>query len=464
MSVPITGALIAVLGLWLFCFSPRLLYGAMIISIPFSATAVANLGSAVEGKGIAAWLFLGTLWVIRDGASRLPVWRKQGWLLTHRARWALLGFLGAVVVSLSVPLVLNGTAWLPDPDALGTQTVAIQFSFYNVTQTGYLAFGVLLTILTAAENCRTSRLFYTLRLYVGSCVFVAAWGLLQFWCNVTGYTYPDYIFNTSATAAAFGYKEAVALGAGAFGRISSAALEPSVLAEELLIALVVLLVSIKIGRPLLSKTWDRVAIGVIVATLVASTSTTAYTGLLMGFVIAAVTMTRARRPAKFYFVIAGALSGLALLVATLVPFVGQLASAVLTDKLQTGSGMDRMHSISMAAKDFLHYPILGAGWHTVTCSDTVFLILANTGLVGIITFGWFVLPVIRGLWADVKCQTWGAMVLLPTIALALVLAEAVGLSYAAGYIWLVLGLGTGALVASRNEASSRKLDGMIPAI
>lgn len=436
----------------------------MIVSMPFSATAVANLYSGGEGKGIAAWLFLGTLWVIREAISGSPVWRRRGWRLTYRARWALLAFLGAVAVSLCVPLVLNGTAWLPDPDPLGVQTVAIQFSFYNVTQTGYLAFGVLLAILTAAENYRTSRIFHTLRLYTGSCVLLSVWGLFQLWCNITGHEYPAYIFNTSASTSALGYKEALTLSVGAFSRISSAALEPSILAEELLVALVVLLVSMRVGRSIFSRVWDCVAVVVIGATLVACTSTTAYVGFLVALFFAAFTLSRARRPARIYYVLAGLASGLAVLVVTIIPLLGQLASVVLTEKLQTGSGLDRLYSVNLAAQDFLRYPILGAGWHTVTCWDMVFLILANTGVVGITTFGWFLLPLLRGLWADVRKQTWGAVVLLPTMALALVLAEAAGLSYATGYIWLVLGLGAGALVASRNEIPSRRLDSATPAI
>jgi hypothetical protein len=453
VTFPTTGALILVIGAWLFLFSPKFLYGAMVISIPFSATAVANLRWGGDEKSVAAWLFLGTLWVLRESISGLPVWRKRGWRLSRRARYALLAFLGAVVVSLCVPLLLNGTAWMPDPDPVGSQTVPIQFSLYNITQTVYLAFGVLLAILTAAENCRPSRLFYTLRLYVGSCTFVAAWGLVQLWCNVTGRVYPAYIFNTSASVSALGYKEALALGMGGLSRVSSAALEPSVLAEELLVALVVLLVCIRIGRPILSKKWDYAAVAVMGATLVGCTSTTAYAGVLIALVVAAAALARAHKPAKLYFVLAGVVSALAMLLTAIVPLVGQVASVALTDKLQTGSGFGRLHSVALAAQDFLRYPILGVGWHAVDCWDLVLLILANTGLLGIVTFGAFLLPVLRGLWAGAK-EAQEAVALLAMVAVAVILAEGAGLSYAVGYIWLVFGLGAGAMAASQERHSS----------
>lgn len=459
MSVPATGLLIALMGLWFFLFSPRFLYAAMVISIPFSATAVANLRWGGEDKSLAAWLFLGTLWVCREAVSGLPLWHKRGWFSSRRTRLGLLAFLAAVVISLCVPLILNGTAWLPDPDQVSNQTIPLRFGVYNLTQTAYLAFGVVLAILTASENCRSARLFYTLRLYIGSCIFVAAWGLLQFWCNISGHTYPAYLFNTSTDVAALGYQQTLALGLEGLNRVSSVALEPSILAEELLVALVVLLVSMRIDRPILSKKWDYLAVAVIGATLVASTSTTAYAGMLVALLIAALALARAQRPARLYVILAGVLAGLAVLVASTIPLVGQLASMVLSNKFQTYSGFGRLTSISLAARDFLRYPICGAGWHAVDCWDLVFLILSNTGLLGLIAFGSFLVPVLRGLWAGAKRGARTAVVLLPMVTLMVILAEGAGLSYAAGYVWLVFGLGAGALVAAQSERSPELSEG-----
>jgi hypothetical protein len=454
MTVPITGALILIIGVWLFFFSPKLLYGAMVISIPFSATVVANLQWGGDEKSVAAWLFLGVLWILRDFLSGLPPWHKQGWFSSRRTRYGLLAFLGAVAASLCVPLVLNGTAWLPDPDPLGNQTVPVQFGIYNLTQTAYLAFGIVLAILTAAENCRPARLFYTLRLYVRSCIFVAAWGLFQFWCNITGYTYPAYLFNTSTNVSALGYKETLAMGMESLSRVSSVALEPSVLAEELLVGFVVLLVSIRIRRPLLSTKWDYVALTLIGATLLACTSTTAYTGMLAALFLAALGLARARQPAKLYFVLSGVAVGFVAVVVATVPVVEQLASMVLINKFASGSGLGRMHSVMLAAGDFLRYPIFGAGWHTVDCWDFAFLLLANTGILGLITFGYYLLAVLRGLWTGAEGGARAAVLLLPTITLVVILAEGAGLSYATGYIWLVFGLGAGALAASQTRTGS----------
>jgi hypothetical protein len=451
MVIPVTGALILVIGVWFFVFSPRLLYAAMIVSVPFSATAVFNLSWGGEEKGVAAWLFFGALWVFREFISGVPPWHTQGWFSSRQARYGLLGFLAAVIVSLCVPAVLNGTAWVPDPRLVSSQAVPLRFGLYNVTQTAYLAFGVLLAILVAAENCRTSRLFYTVRLYLCSCTFAAAWGLFELWCDLTGHAYPAYVFNTNADVPAAGYRESLALGVGSLGRVSSVALEPSVLAEELLLALVVLLVSLRLKRPVLSRKWDYAALALIAATLVASTSTTAYAGVLIALLVAAVALSRAGKPSKGYFVLAGAAVGVGALVAVAVPVVREVSAAVVLNKFQAGSGLERLRSVELAAQDFLRYPVFGAGWHTVACWDLMFLLLANTGLVGFMAFASFLFPVFRDLWTSAAKGKASAIVLLPTVTLTILLSEVSGLTYSAGYVWLALGLGAGAVVASRSE-------------
>ncbi len=465
MEIPVTGAFILVVGATFFLFSPNLLYSAAIISIPFSATAVVNVRWGGTEKGVSAWLFLGALWVVRETLSPQPLWRRPGWFASRRARYALLAFLGAVVASLCVPLILNGTSSVPDPRPLGNDTIPLKFALYNLTQTAYLTFGVLLGVLAAAENCTSARLFQTLRLYVGSCTFAAAWGLLELWCDLTGRMYPAYVFNTNVGESALGYMQVVELDGFGLGRISSVALEPSVLAEELLLAFVVLAICLYLRRPILGRKWDCAALALIVATLVVSTSTTAYTGLLAALLVTAVALLRAKsRPWKLYFVVAGAAVGAGAALAAALPLVGQVVSTMVLNKFEAGSGLDRLESIQFAAEDFLRYPILGAGWHAVPCWDLIFLILANTGLVGLIAFGSFLVPVLRRLWVFAGDRKSAAVVLFPTVTLMIVLAEAAGLTYAAGYVWLVFGLGAGAVSAARVEASFEPVHRAVPRV
>ena len=451
MTVPLTGALIIIAGIYFFFFSPRLLYAAMIISIPFSATAVANVASGDSEKGVAAWLFLGILWVFREMISGQSPWRTPGWFSTRRARYGLLAFLGAVVASLSVPLFMSGTAWVPEYFILSNQTVPLRFGVYNVTQTAYVAIGIILAILAAAENCQSSRLFYTLKLYVGACAFAAVWGLFQLWCDLSGHEYPAYIFNTNTGESALGYKEVLNLADGTLTRISSVALEPSILAQELLLAFVVLLICMGLRRPLLGKNWDYAVLALITTTLLASTSSTAYMGILAAMLIAAVALSRAGKPRKPYFMWAAIATGVGALVTVTVPVASEIFNMMILRKFEAGSGLERLYSNQLAVQDFMRFPLLGTGWHNVDCTDLVFLIMANTGLIGLIAFATFLLPVLRGLWRAARERKWSGVVLLSTFALMVLLAEASGLTYAAGYVWLVFGLGSGAVVAAQRE-------------
>lgn len=451
MTIPVTAALIVAMGLYFFFFAPALLYAAMIISIPFSATAVVNVGSGDSEKGVAAWLFLAVLWVFRQTTSGLPPWHKPGWVLSRHARYGLLAFLGAVVASLSVPLILSGTAWVPQYFINGNESVPLQFGMYNVTQTAYLAFGVLLAIFVAAENCDAARLFYTFKLYVGSCAFAAAWGLFELWCDLSGHEYPAYIFNTNAGESALGYKELLTLSEGTLTRISSVALEPSVLAQELLLAFVVLLVCIALRKPLLGRKRDYAVLVLIMATLLASTSSTAYAGMLAAMVAAAIALTRAGKSWKPYAIVAGFAIAAGALITAVVPVAGQIVDMMLLNKFEAGSGLERLYSNQLAIQDFLKYPIMGAGWHNVNCTDLVFLILANTGLIGFLAFLAFLLPVLVGLWTAARKRKLVGVVLLSAVSLMVVLAEAAGLTYAAGYVWLIFGLGGAAVVAARGE-------------
>jgi hypothetical protein len=190
-------------------------------------------------------------------------------------------------------------------------------------------------------------------------------------------------------------------------------------------------------------------------------------GILAALVVAAMALSRAGKPWKPYFAMAGIAPGVGILVAAAVPLIGQIASMMLLNKFAEGSGLERLYSTGLAAHDFMKYPILGAGWHNVHCADLLFLILANTGLIGLITFGYFLLPVLRDLWVSARQGKPSAAILLSAVVLMVVLAEASGLTYSAGYIWLAFGLGVAGAIAARGELAietSERVRASVPRI
>lgn len=460
MEFPVTGLIILVAAIWFFFFKPRLLYSVLIISIPFSATAVVNFtwagaASGEQEKSLMAWQFFAMLWVLREALSCLPQWKRRGWFLTRRERIWLLAFLGALIASLTVPLVLNGTewvmSWVVGPFYRGPAMIQLRFTSYNVTQSAYMVFGVLFTIFVAAKNWLPERLFYTLRLYAGSCIFAAAWGIYQLWCNLTGHAYAAQIFNTSRNFSATGYTETLTAGTLLVGRISSVATEPSVLAEELLIALAVLMVCLGLRHPVLRHGWNGLAVALIGIVLLMSTSSTAYFGILAALALSGVTLSRVgSQQWKHYLTIAVVVLAVGALLTVLVPLVSKIGQTAILLKYINGSGQTRLESVQIAVRDFLRYPILGVGWKAVDSWDFLVLLLANTGLIGTLAFGGFLLPTFRGLWEFTLRRNLMAAVLLPVLALVVILDEGAGLNYATGYNWLFFGLAVGALAVAKS--------------
>lgn len=460
MSFPVTGILILVAATCFFFFWPRYLYPALIISIPFSATAVVNFAWSDSGlggaeKSLMAWQLFAVLWVLREALSEVPQWHRRGWFLTGRARLALLVFLATLVASWSVPIILNGTSWVTSwkiapllGGAAGSETVALRFRLHDLTQSLYVAIGVLLIVFIAEENWRPTRLLHTLGLYLMSCLFAAAWGLFQMWCFVTGTAYPSQVFNTSTSlTAVLGDKQHLLAGSFLLSRVSSVALEPSMFAEELLFAFVILLVCLGAGCPILSRRWNLPATLLLGAGLVASTSTTAYVGILAALIFAGIALARAgSRRWKRYLGVAVffvAAMGVSL---TQVPLIHDLAKAAFVTKFQNrigGTGADRLNADAVAAMVFLQRPILGAGWHEVETFDIPLLLLANVGVVGFAAFAAFLLPILTTLWRLTRLRYFPAMLLLPAVGLSLFLAEGAGFSFIP-VNWLALGLAAGA--------------------
>lgn len=465
MEFPVTGLILLAAAIWLFFFSPQRLYAAMIVSIPFSATAVVNFSLSGSdygigrspAKNIMAWQLFSALWIVHQGLSRRPQWHRTGWFLTRRARFALLAFLGLVALSLCVPLIFNGTSLVPSFEAIRgnffVTRVPLRFGLFNLTQFAYLAFGMMITIFVAAENWHPNRLFSSLKLYVGSCVFVAAWGLFQFWCTITGHDYPAYIFNTGKNDAVIGYLETIDAVGLTWDRVSSVAKEPGALARDLVAALAILLVGLSFRRSLWRRGWDLLAIVLMVAVLTVSTSTTAYLGMFAVLTLVGMALARAgKRHWKYYVGVAIVMIATGAFVVPHVPLLRELADFLLLHKYSgMNSGATRFLSVQIAARAFLQYPILGAGWPSVQSWDVFFMILANTGIVGLLAFAAFLLPVFRSLWRSNSKASLLATMLLPVLAWVVLSAEGAGFSYGIGSSWLVFGLAAGAATAAKME-------------
>ena len=443
---PIGGILIAI-AIYFFLFKPDLLYWCMIFALPFSATAIVNVDFAGFRSGIQAAIMFGSLWILKEGSTLLKnsdIWNSEHIRTSVRR---LRFFMFVVVLSLAMPLWINGRLTVECPEVGCTDSGPLSFSARHVTQTIYLAYGVIITIFIALRNSDLREFRKTIRVFLASSIFVSFWGFLQWYCYRAGINYPAFIFNNNASESAKGYLEELSdLG---LTRISSVATEPSMLSQYMLIAGVFAVFAVFGGRTVISKWWDRVALGAAVLVLLLSTSSTAYAGLAI--------LLPASMFGLWYLKKLG-LRPLAIVVVTMVTLyvvyagsslVRDVADSTIFSKAEGYSAIGRFNSVLLAFGYFRAFPILGIGWGSAPSYDVALKLLSNTGILGLLTFGLFVVTTFIGLWKSMAWNApekrvserayWACCLLVATFML-LFTNEISGFAFVYGHPWFVFGM------------------------
>ena len=343
--------------------------------------------------------------------------------------------------------------------ANGLTTEPLVFKLRNITQIVYLVYGVLLAILVSYKNSELQELVRSIRIFLIFAIFVSIWGFLQFFCSLLNITYPAYIFNTSATGSALGYLET--LDDIGITRVSSVAVEPSIFAACMLIALVFALFAVVRNQPLISKWWDRFAVAIIFGALVISTSTIAYLGLLVVFVIYLCSLVYMRILRGRQVIVLLLLAGFLVLAIALFSPAQDMIYSLIVGKGESYSGIGRAYSVALAAQYFLQYPVLGLGWGSVTSHDLIFKLLSNTGILGFSVFSYFMISLLRRLWRGSKTVgisnpewRWWSRCLLAACLVMVFTNITTGFDFVFEHFWFLLGLAMS--VPSLNSALSLK--------
>jgi hypothetical protein len=447
LDIPPIGWILIPLGLVCVLFARRSLYSLTIFFVPFSATAVINVGAKDNASGLQATIFLGSLWMMteiftffRDKRSSVrenlakPV-KYLGW------------FTGIAALSLMMPVWINGRVFIEEGEysnGFGNAEPLV-FTARHVTQFVYLIYGVMFAILVAYKNSDIRQFVKTIRIFLYSAIFVSFWGFVQFACSLFHVEYPAFIFNTSTTKSALGYLEELEdIG---IARVSSVATEPSIFAGCMLIAFVFAFFAVSRRRPVISYIWDRVALAIILGGLLISTSTIAYIGIVAVFII--YWFTRPKRglfKAKHAWTLLLVVATIGLIF-TFLPPAQEIIDAFVISKTESYSGIARAYTIALAAQYFLQYPILGLGWGSVTSHDLVVKLLANVGIVGFVVFCIFLASLFSRLWrgraygvaADSEWPWWGRCLLVAYLTVVFT-SLTTGFDYVYSHIWLVFGL------------------------
>ena len=433
---------IAAFSYWL---APQVLYPLAIFFLPFSATAVANVGSPDSASGVLASMLFGAVWMAKELPALRQLRSQSGEQGLHKPMLQLGLFVLVVVLSLLMPFWINGHFVIENPELGQTGSAPLQFTGRHITQTIYLIYGILFTIFVALKNSDSRELVRSVKIFIVSSVFVSLWGFFQFACGMLNIDYPAFIFNTSKTESAAGYTQEIK--EAGLTRISSVATEPSMFAQCMLISAVLALFVLLSPRPLLSKTWDRFAVAIIVGALLISTSTTAYLGLAGVLVLYALALGYLRIFRARYLIPAFAFACvLGVAYAAIFPVTEVFQSAIL-EKGESYSVLARVNSVLLARDYFLQFPILGLGWGSVTSHDLVFKLLSNTGILGLSAFVLFLATVFVRLWrsarrgppSEASRMMWSVCILISLVVLILT-SVAGDFAFTYGHVWFVFGL------------------------
>ena len=438
------GCILVPLALFWLVRRPTHLYRALIFFLPFSATSIVNIG----GKGIPAWMFLAALWMLRELLPELSSMRFNYPKNLRRMRFSLVLFCLVAACSLVMPIWLAGQITIESPILFSPDSELLHFDAKNITYLLYLWFGCLFALLLARKNSNRAAFVGTLKIYLSSILFVVIWGIFQWILLKTGIPYPGFIFNNSATETTRGFGTFLAAGVP---RISSVAVEPSILAQVLLTTLPFVIFTSVLRFPVLSKRLNLWLLFLTAAVLILSTSFTAYIGsaIVMLTIVTAFYLTGILR---FRHLLASiAILGTLMLAYVAVPPVTEFVNSQLLTKSESYSGIERIRTIILAYGYFMRSPILGLGWGSVVSHDLVMNLLSNAGIIGLISFLAFVVVVSRGLLRSIKSsyfaeeKCWKIAIALSFFTLLLINVFT-GFAFVFGHLWLTVGLAMSASV------------------
>lgn len=463
MSLTLTGALVLVAASVMFLRSSFALLLFALASIPFSATAVFNLQTG-DGASISATLVLVILYVLRRALVVLLTGRIR--LVARMPVAYLAAFIGALGLSLITPSINPGITFVGvDPKGTLEATFTLYLSAEHLKNLAYFMVWGLFLLFAASELTTLGRLRVALRVLLYTGVFVSIWGWMQVVFSILGIPYPFYIFNNSVSSFLQGYKQVIEN--FNISRMSSVSAEPSVFATYVLVLLSLLLGFVLAGVPVLGIRKDRWLALFFGLTAVASTSATAYTGLLFLTLLTLVALPRVRTKPLTPLILIMTASLLLLLFLTVlywsVPLVQQMVDSVILGRGESFSFSQRFSSIVYALRGFSDFPVFGLGINSMTVYSLPFWLLANTGIFGFITFYLFYASLFRSplvLLRNLGTPNWLrglALGNLLALLLLLFITALTGFPYTFGYFWLpiLLAMIQGSFLTKSNEANEQ---------
>ena len=441
----------------MFIFSTKWLFASTIFFVPFTGTAVFNIGDPQNGSAVQPYMFLLILCLTKSFFA----WtlKKDKFIIKSSSHQKIFNsffllFCFIVIISVIMPVLISGTTYGNLSGKLG-EWLPISFTNRNITQVLYFLLGVFFSYFVYNQIVSTNIFLFLLKVYGYSVTFIIFWGFFEFICNKIGLSYPALIFNNSSSASvAHGISE---LDSGV-KRVSSVAAEPSILAQSLVVYLPFLLAGIESNVYIFSKLKDKILLFATILLILLTTSSSGILSLLT--IIALFYITRNEK-----FKIKAIKLVLQLAILTGVTVAGyilftDLFNELFLKKSESYSAAERLGSIVSGWNNFLEYPYLGVGWGSITVNDLFIKILSNTGLIGASIFIFAIYYVIKQHLLPINVSKDTVRYFLNRSCLLSMLimlfnCEVAGFSFYFGTFWLTLGF---CMVYKQRLASISKHD------
>lgn len=390
--------------LLVFCiFSFRrvdLLYKLTIFSIPFTATSIVNFTIGTHSIGVQPIFMLGSFWMLSFLIN--AILRGQVQLLELPVKYMSLLLIFFVICVLSV---LKHYIVYPQYNfIIGNENIEL---YTPLPKLLYLLFGIVFSFFLVFYNNNIDKVIITLRIVLFSGLFVLLWGAMQLTCHYLNIEYPSFIFNNSISTYALGYNGTFSLLGGDVKRISSVATEPSILGAFLVIPMCYLLSFLQNRRAVfLTRFSDWLLLISFMCFAILTTSSALTLSLLFAIAVSFVYRSGGKEANKSNFIVF-----LVIITAVVIGLLFALPSLKehfyinILHKLNTFSGQQRLGSILTAFAIFIENPILGFGFSSITCHDTVVLLLSTVGILGFIVFFLLAILLIIDLWRANKMIT-----------------------------------------------------------
>lgn len=439
MGLTYIGLILAPLCAYLLLANQKALFRLAVFSIPFTGTAFfmlqsAKLANDERGVGIRVSLVLflllfifGLLKAIRLSKFRIPIQARVYLLL-------MIALVVIVMLSQLMPLYISGSFNVVDSYSsalMHAEEIPLYYDVQWATQSAYFIFGCFVSIFLVIYLQEEKLLIGAIRAYLYATIFVAAWGLLEWLLYQLEVIYPYYLFNH--VSANWGGSMVL----NGFVRITSVGLEPSILAQQLITALPFFLYKESDKNAVIPPLLRKIGGGMIVAVLLLSTSATAYIGL--AFVFTAYLLS-IKKSITYRGLLVNLVVGTMFLIALVL--LSDSIYELVTQKLNSYSGKERMMSIVYAITYFINYPVLGIGWGVMPSWDLFFCLLAGAGILGLVIMSVLLATITISLLSmqnkDPENDYLRRSSLLSFLSLLLV-SQVSGFIYHALYFWFILG-------------------------